>query len=259
MSETFHSDGREGQSMKLKKFQWGGWTSGKIVDRSGERFVELLNDATGYILNRPIDRIWTELKKIPNQERLDSMVDPKYWLVALPAMDLPEEIKTRFFESFTKPEAIRNRKVAHLGLTTANHETEAQLVDYVMRNEDIKQEVFSGRRNALYDPENVLMNYESIGEKFSELIVQGNIPALRRIIAIIENGQVAPNSQRGGLGSVAGQMLLQFSSLHIYSRSLPTKKQLREACGLGDRADEKVATKMMKDLGLFGLPTAREV
>ena len=55
--ETFHSDGREGQSMKLQKFQWGGWTSGKIVDRSGERFVELLNDASGYILNRPIVRL----------------------------------------------------------------------------------------------------------------------------------------------------------------------------------------------------------
>jgi hypothetical protein len=259
MPETFHSDGGEGQGMKLQKFQWGGWTSGKIVDRSGERFVELLNDATSYKIHASVDRKWAELKKSPSEERLDCILDPTHWLTALPAIDLPEEIKDRFFANFTEPEAIRNRRVAHRGLTAANYSKEAELVDAVLSYGDQKKGIFEGKRDAIHDPELLMINAHSICEDFCELIEEGNIPALRRIINIVENGMRVPISQRGGHSSVAGQMLLQFSSLHIYSRSLPTKKQLREACGLGDRADEKVATKMMKDLGLFGLPTAREV
>ena len=245
--------------MKLQKFKWGGWTSGKIVDRAGERSVELLNDATGHKLHVSIDRKWTELKKSPSEERLDCILDPTHWLTALPAIDLPEEIKDRFFANFIDPEAMRNRQIAHRGLTAANYSKEAQLVDAVLSYGDQKKRIFEGKRDAIHDPELLMINARFICEDFCDLIEEGNIPALRRIINIVENGIRVPSSQRGGLGSVAGQMLLQFSSLHIYSRSMPTKKQLREACGLGDRVDEKVAAKMMKELGLSGLPTAREV
>ena len=54
-------------------------------------------------------------------------------------------------------------------------------------------------------------------------------------------------------------MLREFVTLYIETRSLPTKKALRQACGLGDLENEKTAAKMMKTLGLWGLPTEREV
>ena len=93
---------------------------------------------------------------------------------------------------------------------------------------------------------------------FAEIVRKRDVSALRRMVKIFENGGL-PQGERGGLDSEDGCMLEKFVELHMASRSLPTKKALREACKIGGLNPEEVAAARMKKLGLSGLPEKTEI
>ena len=233
--------------MKTQKFEWGKYATGKMFVRSGERFVELLVGESKIPV--PVDRVWESLKNDNTEEQVGRLSNPVHWITALPTMDISQEIKNQFFANFTKPDAIKNREVAFVGLKTANHRAEAELVERVLSFAESTQEIENGNRNAIRDPELMIPEGYSIGRRFAELIAEGNTPALRRIIEILENGSVAPRSQRGGLGSVEGEVLRTWCKLHVESRALPTWGDVRIACGFTQ--DEETIGR--KAFGKFGL------
>jgi hypothetical protein len=232
--------------MKTQKFQWGKYATGKMLIRSGEQFVELLVGESKIPV--PVDRVWESLKNDSTEEQVGRLSNPVHWITALPTMDISPEIKNRFFANFTKPEAIKKRLGASIGLKPANHLAETELVGRVLNFIESTQEIENGNRNAIHDPELMIPEGYSIGRRFAELIAEGNTPALRRIIEILENGSVAPPSQRGGLGSVEGEVLRQWCKLHVESRALPTWGDVRIACGFTQ--DEETIGR--KAFGKFG-------
>ena len=233
--------------MKTQKFEWEGCSSGKIVDRSGEKFVEFfIGDKK---LLAPVEREWAELNSSTMEEQVETIIDPEHWQLALPAIDLPEEAKDQFFSNFTEPEAIKNRQVAHRGLIANNFNNEAELIRMALFYWEQKQKDYKMNADAMHNPDLLLPIGWSIGDAFSKLIVDGNAPALRRIIKIVENGNCVPPSQRGGLGSVEGEVLRNWCKLHVESRALPTWGDVRIACGFTQ--DEETIGR--KAFGKFGL------
>jgi hypothetical protein len=199
------------------------------------------------------DQNWAELKSLPIHDRREQAISILHFLIQIHEIDLPEKIKNRFLKFYCAPDAIKARDVAFSGLTFANHEKESVMIDCA-------QDFLARRDHGKFkdDQNEGLFALAPIALQFAEIIEKRDVPALRRIIAIIES-KGAPDGSRGGIGSEDGYMLEKFADLYLATRSLPTKKALRDACGLGKRADEKMASKRIDKLGLKGLPTEPEI
>lgn len=199
------------------------------------------------------DKHWQDLKSMPIQDQRESVTTVLHFLFQIHEINLPQKIKERFLQYYCDQSAIMARDVAFKGLTEKNRAEVLLLVS-------ITQSFIDSRNNSEFadNLEDGLHALAPIGFKFAEIIEKRDVAALRRIINIIES-KGASEGSRGGIGSEDGCMLEKFCDLHLATRSLPTKKALRDACGLGAREDEKLATKRMKKLGLWGLPTEPEI
>ncbi len=199
------------------------------------------------------DKNWQELNLLPIHERREQSISILHFLIQIHEIDLPENIKNRFLQFYCAPDAIKARDVAFSGLTHSNHKRESEMIDCA-------QDFLAQRDHGKFkdDLNEGLFALAPIALQFAEIIEKRDVPALRRIIAIIESRGI-PEGSRSGAGSEDRYMLEKFCELHLATRSLPTKKALRKACGLSDRVDEKLATKRMKKLGLWGLPTEPEL
>lgn len=213
-----------------------------------KRTVTLELEGVGVTID--IDENWQGLLARDHDNRLGLVSSPFHFLIHLKHMDLPEEIKNRFWTHYTTAAAVKARDVATYGLTATNSSRERYILDAAVTLHEQLAEGFYANR-----PESFMYNDMLVfAMAFAEIVHNRDAAALRRMVKILEDGGLASN-ERGGVGSADGDMFEKFVVLHIETRSLPTKMALRNACGLGDRADYKVASKRMKKLGLWGLPT----
>jgi len=200
-----------------------------------------------------VDEHWNGVLERPAEDRLGFVSSPFHFLIHLQHMDLPDAIKDRFYLNYSKPSAVKARDVALWGLVGSNYGNELSILHSV---DDFNERRMAGwykGRPALFDMD---MLRFAIG--FAEIVRKRDVSALRRMVKILENGGL-PQGERGGLDSEDGCMLEKFVELHLQSRSLPTKKVLREACKIGGLNPEEVAAARMKKLGLSGLPEKTEI
>ena len=195
-----------------------------------------------------IDEHWKGLLERPAEARLGMVSSPFHFLIHLQHMGLPDAIKERFYSNYCKPSAVKARDVALWGLVGSNYSNEMRIIQAA---EDFNQR----RAEGFYKdhPDLFEMNLLGFAIGFADILRDSNTSALRRMVKILESGGL-PQSERGGLDSEDGYMLEKFVELHLESRSLPTKKALRDACKIGGLNPEEVAAARMKKLGLSGLP-----
>jgi hypothetical protein len=200
-----------------------------------------------------VDEHWNGVLERTAEDRLGFVSSPFHFLIHLQHMDLPDAIKDRFYSNYSKPSAVKARDVALWGLVGSNYSNEMTIIHAA---EDFNQR----RAEGFYKdhPDLFEMNLLGFAIGFADILRDGNTSALRRMVKILESGGL-PQSERGGLDSEDGYMLEKFVELHMASRSLPTKKALREACKIGGLNPEEVAAARMKKLGLSGLPGKTEI
>ncbi len=198
-----------------------------------------------------VEAHWEDLISRPPESRLGVVAGPMHWMIHLDGINLPDAIKDRFWSHYTAPGKDSARDVAIYGLTAANSASERRILDGAETFKSLLEEGHYAKRPEQMNDDMLLF---ALG--FADIVRKRDTAALRRMVKIIDGNE---DNQRGGYGSELGEMFREFVNLHVETRSLPTKKALRHACGLGDRESEKIAAKMMKTLGLWGLPTEREV
>ena len=210
-------------------------------------------DFFGFALDVDVDADWKELLADTPQNQVSAISTSYHFLIQLGCMRLPYAFKTRFLAHYSAPAAVKARDVAIDGLVSVNHEAELHIIREAA-------EFQHNRTEGKYrdKPEQAHLDMTSFAVGFAEIVQKKDVPALRRMINVIEARGI-PDGERGGIGSADGYMLEKFCELHLATRSLPTKIQLRNACGLGSLEDENQATKRMKKLGLWGLPTEPEM
>lgn len=196
---------------------------------------------------------WEKLFQESDKERQESVIDEMHWLVVLHDMDLPQDAKDRFWQAFSEPAAITERKKALHGLTFVNYEKERDFLNNAnWEHESREQDLAAGNTDSLKMGWNDLA---SIGMQFAAMVHARDYKAFERMAKILKEGKTpVSDTPKGGEHSDAGHMIRQFIRLHLESRSLPTKKELRGACGMAK--DMKRASDLMKTLGLSGLPQA---
>jgi hypothetical protein len=207
----------------------------------------------GITFDVDVDAHWKRFLGDTPPNQLGSISTDLHFLIQLGCMDLSYPIKTRFLKFYSDPSKIKHRGISINGLVSTNYEAELNILR--------EAALFQHKRTTGKYRDNLdvaHMDMTSFAVEFAEIVQRRDVPALRRMINIIEAGGV-PSGERGGVGSADRYMLEMFCKLHLATRSLPTKKQLRNACGLGKLEDEKLAAKRMKKLGLWGLPTEPEI
>ncbi|MCX6880759.1 MAG: hypothetical protein NTW21_44185 [Verrucomicrobia bacterium] len=207
----------------------------------------------GMTLKVDVDEAWKRLLSDAPQKQVASISTGFHFLIHLGCMALPYAIKTRFLSHYSAPKAIKARDIAIDGLVAVNHERELHILEQAGA---FHHNLTTGKYRDDDDRMNMDMLLFAVG--FAEVVYKRDAAALRRMINIIEAGRMPPG-ERGGVGSADGYMLEKFCELHLATRSLPTKKRLRNECGLGGLENEKIAAKRMKKLGLWGLPTEPEI
>jgi hypothetical protein len=230
-----------------KTFHGYGWKGGGMK----KNIVKI--DYLGITFKVDANESWNRIQSLSIEEQRGSVLTDLHFLIHLHDIDLPLEIRKRFFKNFTNQAARKARDVAIDGLIYTNYEREFLLLHSAR---DFFRERAAGKFKG--DHMAALGEMTTFAIPFAEIIESRDTGALRRMIAIIESKRI-PDGSRGGVGSEEGYMLEKFCELHLATRSLPTKKALREACGLGDLSDEKLASKRIKKLGLWGLPTEPEI
>ena len=194
---------------------------------------------------------WQDFSSSPLAEQVQRVCGDAHWMIHGLSLNVPSEIFLRFWKAFDTPKCEKARAVAVIGLKNANHQEAIHIV------EEAKE--FDERRR-LAQSEYAQCCAWTFASRLSEAIVNGNVLLMKQILAVMEaEKQKASNpNRRGGSCSEDGYMFQQFTKLHAESRSLPSKAQLRRACGLNNLEDKKTADDRMKKLGLWGLPTEAE-
>lgn len=200
-----------------------------------------------------VDKWWQTLLAMPPAERVGAALSPWRITINMVGVELPDRIKNRFLDHFLDPEAEDARAVALGGLVAANHDREMGIIESARQFD--RRRLAGEYAGRLEDAAGDMILFAPC---FAEIVANRDVSSLRRMINILEAGGL-PAGERGGIGSADGYMLEKFAELHVASRSLPTKKALRDACGLGKNEDEKISSKRMNKLGLRGLPTEPEI
>ena len=197
---------------------------------------------------------WKALAKMAESDVNSSVIDCWHWIIVLPVMDISPAAKSKFARAFETPDAAKERQKALHGLKANNFMAESDLIDWAKAwYNSLLETVANGDAAG----EEITRSFlGEIGERFAALARSGDYKSFERMAAIIKNGGT-PVSDRGGEHSEPGIMIRHFIRLHIASRGLPSKKELRVACGLTDSIEDKnAARRTMIKLGLSGLPEA---
>jgi hypothetical protein len=201
------------------------------------------------------DDDWRALGTLSESDILDTLAGTLHWQIQLPWMTESESIRQKFWKAYSTPKAEEARNVAIFGTVWNNHDDELLLLQ---RATSFRRSIAAGAY-AEKPSKSLLESAGAIGLRFAELAAAGDpAPFLRMAKILKEGGMPAAAKPRGGIRSEDGRMFAAFCRLYVKARKLPSKRDLRRACGLADRVNEKLATKRMTKLGLSGLPTLPE-
>ena len=206
----------------------------------------------GIAMEVDAEKDWDRLTQLDIEERRRSVLGDLHFMIHIFDFNLSHEIKTRFLDCFSAAGKARARDVALEGVVNVNHQGELLLL------QEARQYHRERGAGKIKNADDFMESAAGFAVKFAEIADTKNVPALRRMIAIMESSGI-PDGSRGGIGSEERFMLEKFCDLHISTRSLPTKSALRKACRLNGLEDKKLADNRMKKLGLWGLPTEPEI
>jgi hypothetical protein len=203
-----------------------------------------------------VERHWECLLADPVKDQLATVADGMHWLTVLPWLSGSKDQRNKFWSIYDDAEAGRMRLVATYGLAATNYAPDRDFLNLAAMAHDNRQEAISPATGTEKKQKASWSEMALLGLQFAEMIAKRDHNRLLRLSQIVKAGGTPikqdKDKLRGGPKSPAGKMFRQFVLLHIKSRELPTKKELREACGM----DVKTANKVMKSLGLLGLPQA---
>jgi hypothetical protein len=201
------------------------------------------------------DQEWQYLLSVAPEVQFRRIAEQWHWVDQLHWSGLPWEEQERFWHPFAAEDACKNRLVALIGIAAASHSKALALLNSALEESGRRADAIKEGRYG--DHERTMLAV--LGIQFAELVDSGDHDTLGKMAAILKAGAlVIPKNHRGGEYSDAGIMLRAFCKLHLATRSLPTKKQLRTECGIGDSDEELAkAKRLRKHLGLSGLPEGR--
>jgi hypothetical protein len=196
---------------------------------------------------------WKAVDDMPNDTRLHYVSSPFHFMIVLKHMELPELVKERFLYHYTASAAEKARDVALLGIVGSNYSKEISIINAAV---EFHQALLDG--TYADHPDRLENDMLPFALSFAKIAHSFDVQAIERMLRIVKVRGLPPGV-RGGEDSKSREMFERFEELHVYTRSLPTKMELRKACGLADLADAKVASVRMKKLGLAGLPTKSDL
>jgi hypothetical protein len=192
-----------------------------------------------------IDQEWKEFKESEFDCQLESASSWNFWMTQLFGVDLPQETKNKFWNEFQKPAAGKARIIAVYGLKWANYADHFSLLKSAI---DLIKDRDDGK---LADKaEDALLHFASIGMRFAEMTARRDHRDFRRMAELIKDGGI-PSGKRCGEDELNAEIMREFTIHFRNTRTLPTKKQLREAVGENDAERFR---KSLFQLGLSGLP-----
>ena len=160
----------------------------------------------------------------------------------------PDEVAS-FRKSFDCNKARERRIVAMVGI---QEHADAALA--ALLNDALAYHKCSEDENC--DPDMIGVEAMRIAERLAALVNAGDHRPFQRMGAIVRNGG-ARKGEKGGEYTVEGIVFDKFCHFVCEVKKLPTKKELRELCGLASsKGDEKLFREACNRLGLAGLPTA---
>jgi hypothetical protein len=201
------------------------------------------------------DQRWQDLLSAAPEEQVQRIAEQRHWVDQLHWSGLSREEQEQFWHPFAAEDACENRLAALMGLAVANNSKALALLNAALEESGRRADAIKEGRFG--DDERTMLAV--LGLQFAELVDSGDHDTLGKMAAILKAGAlVIPPKNRGGEHSDPGRMLRAFCKLHLETRSLPTKKQLRTECGIGDSDEELAkAKRLRKHLGLSGLPEGR--
>ena len=164
-------------------------------------------------------------------------------------LDAPREVISRFRKSYNSPEAREKRFAAIVGIQKhADTELSNLMNDAVAYHRRM--------READRDIDMAGVDAMAIAERLAALVAAGDHRPFQRMAAIVKSGG-AREGEKGGKHSVDGMVFDAFCRFVFESQKLPTKKELRERCGLtAGKMEGKLFREACNRLGLAGLPAA---
>jgi len=216
----------------------------------------------GKKFNVNVDDLWNDLLSKSFESQLETIADIHHFAYHVDWLGISKLDADKFFEAYRRPGAIKARKVAIQGTTRANHGDAIDILhrasECAERGAKIAAKADSPEESLAYTSEAQETDLLCLGARLAEIAGLGDYKTLEQMARILKRCETPPDKKaRGGEYAEIGQMFRKFCQLHIELRGLPTKKKLREACGIGSDSDEmERARKMMVKLGLDELPQA---
>lgn len=209
---------------------------------------------SGVKMEVDIDARWSDFKKMPFEDQLETVTCSYFWMSQIFGVGLDVPAMNRFWANFQRPEAEKARDVAVNGITRVNNHALFSLLKSAMDFErDRAQGVYKDNH------ESGMMDGYVLGLRFAELATRKDPADFRRMAAMIKNGGEIEGA-RGGEDTFHGEIVREFCQYVSNTRTLPTKKEIRE--GLGISSDDKDKTEILRKslikLGLSGLPQSRK-
>jgi hypothetical protein len=209
------------------------------------------------------DVLWENLISEPFESQLATIADIHHFAYHIDHLKLSKKEADRFIEAYRKPQAMKARQVAIQGLASANHSDALDILRSasacVKRGARIAEKI-----NPMEEPLDLTQELQEVsllglGARLVEIVGMGDFKKLEQMARLLRDGKIpATDKPRGGEDAQIGQMFRDFCQLHINLKGLPTKKQLRVACGIGpDHEGMEQARRMMNKLGLSELPHAK--
>lgn len=202
------------------------------------------------------DEQWKGFTGMDFFEQVQSVSECFFWQVQLPWIDLPEETRKQFWNGFQQGDAVKARSVAVHGIPYANKIEALNLLNDAI---EFERNLTSGRFKGEKMKDAFQSGAMSIGLRFSKMAEMKDHCLFQQLADLIKAGGIdAGEKPKGGEPSLNGQIIRDFCQLVRTSRTLPTKKQLRDSLdiGAGTSKVEKFRVALI-ELGLGGLPTAK--
>lgn len=172
------------------------------------------------------------------------------WINHKEAGGMSDEIFNQFIAKFDTEDALRNRQQAMLGLAAVNIQPELEIrrLSYSYARSRQKKNLSTGEEHLLMKDAIKLADWLAGA-------LAGNGKELENLAARNDLARVKGSVEgRGGKLSPQGQVWAAFCKIYHKSKTLPTKKAIREACNFKLDHDKKHFSEFLVNLGLSGLP-----